>query len=63
MPRKTKKLKITQIKSGIGKPQQQKNTLLGLGLKKLNKSVIRNDDSAIRGMVRKISHLVVCEEL
>ncbi|MDH5560321.1 MAG: 50S ribosomal protein L30 [Deltaproteobacteria bacterium] len=52
------KIKIKQIKSGIGKPKPQKDTLLGLGFKKLNQVRMVEDTPCIRGMIRKISHLV-----
>ena len=55
------KLKVTQVRSGIGRPEKQKRTLEGLGLTKLHKSVILEDTLAIRGMIRKVSHLVVVE--
>jgi large subunit ribosomal protein L30 len=55
------KLKITQIRSGINRPERQKRTLRGLGLTKLHKSVVLPDTPAVRGMVRKISHLVLVE--
>lgn len=55
------KLKVTQVRSGIGRPETQKRTLRGLGLTKLNKSVVLNDTLAIRGMIRKVSHLVTVE--
>ncbi len=55
------KLKVTQKRSGIGRPESQKKTLRGLGLTKLNKTVVLNDTPAIRGMIRKVSHLVAVE--
>jgi len=55
------KLKVTQVRSGIGRPEAQKRTLKGLGLTKLNKSVVLNDTDAIRGMIRKVAHLVTVE--
>ena len=55
------KLKVTLIKSGINRPFDQKNTIRGLGLTKMNKSVILNDTPAIRGMIRKVAHLVQVE--
>jgi large subunit ribosomal protein L30 len=51
------KLKVTQIKSGINRPYTQKTVLKGLGLK-MNRTVILNDTLPIRGMIRKVSHLV-----
>ena len=55
------KLKVTQNKSGIGRPEQQNRTLAGLGLRGPHKSVILLDTPAIRGMIRKVSHLVTVE--
>ncbi len=55
------KLKITLTKSGTNRPQRQKDTLEGLGLTKMHKSVLRNDTPSIRGMVRAVSHLVRVE--
>jgi large subunit ribosomal protein L30 len=51
-------LRIRLVKSGICAPNDQKLTLLGLGLRKLNHEVVRPDSPAIRGMVRKVRHLV-----
>lgn len=56
-----KKIKITLVKSGIARPGKHKAILIGLGLKKLNKTVIRLDTPEIRGMVNKVSHLVQVE--
>lgn len=56
------KLKVTLIKSGIGYAQDQKKTLKALGLNRLNKSMVHNDNSAIRGMLDKVRHLVKVEE-
>lgn len=53
-----KSLVITLISSGIGKPKGQRATIAGLGFKRLNQTVTREDTPAIRGMIRKISHLV-----
>ena len=55
------KLKVTLIRSGINRPQDQKDTIKGLGLTRMHKSVTLNDTPAIRGMIRKVSHLVVVE--
>jgi large subunit ribosomal protein L30 len=52
------KLKVTQKKSGIGCPPAQRLTLKGLGLKHPNDSVVLLDTVSIRGMIRKVSHLV-----
>lgn len=65
MAKKTaeKTLKITQIKSGIGFPADQKRTVRALGLKRLNDSVEQKDTAVIRGMIFKVKHLVKVEEL
>ena len=55
------KLKVTQVRSGIGRPQAQRIILRGLGLSKLNKPVYLQDTLPIRGMIRKVSHLVNVE--
>jgi len=58
----TKKIKITLVKSGIARPGKHKVVLVGLGLRKLNHSVLRVDTPQIRGMIAKVSHLVKVEE-
>ncbi len=55
------KLKITQMKSGIGRSKSQNLTLEGLGLHGPHKSVVLADTVAVRGMIRKVSHLVTVE--
>jgi len=55
-------LKITLIKSMIGKPEKQRQVLRGMGLTRLNKTVELEDTPAIRGMVRQVCHLVKAEE-
>lgn len=57
-----KKIAITQTKSGIGRPDKHKKIILGLGLRKIGQTVIREDTPEIRGMVRKIQHLLKVEE-
>lgn len=57
-----KKVKITLIKSGIARPGKHKAVLIGMGLKKLNHSVIRLDTPQMRGMINKVSHLIKVEE-
>jgi large subunit ribosomal protein L30 len=52
------KLKVTLIRSVINRDQDQKNTIRGLGLTRLHRSVILEDTPAVRGMIQKISHLV-----
>ena len=58
-----KKIKITQIKSAIGYRQRTKNTLLALGIKKMNGSVVKINNSAIQGMVTAVNHLVKVEDV
>jgi large subunit ribosomal protein L30 len=53
---------ITLVKSGIGGTKRVNATLIGLGLTKLNKTVTRKDTPSMRGMIRKVSHLVRIEE-
>ncbi len=58
-----KKLRITLVKSPIGYPKRQKETVRSLGLRRLQSSVVHDDTPPIRGMVNKISHLVKVEEI
>ncbi len=58
-----KKIKITQIKSGIDRSERQKQTLIALGLKKMNASKEVEATPQILGMVNKVSHLVKVEEV
>ena len=55
------KIKITQVKSGVGRPDTQRKTLEGLGLRGPHKTVVLQDTPAIRGMIRKVSHLITIE--
>lgn len=54
-------LKITLVRSVIGRPHDQELTVRSLGLRRVNQSVVRPDQPAIRGMVHKIQHLVNVE--
>jgi large subunit ribosomal protein L30 len=56
-------LKVTLIKSPIKSTKPQIATVHGLGLKKIRQSRVLQDTPAIRGMVKKVSHLVACEEV
>ena len=56
------KLRIKQIGSGIGCPEKQRQTVRGLGLRRMNQVVEREDTPAIRGMVKKVPHLVTIVE-
>ncbi|QCI24538.1 50S ribosomal protein L30 [Buchnera aphidicola (Muscaphis stroyani)] len=57
-----KKLKITQIKSGIGRLPKHRKTLIGLGLRHIRDTVIRLDTPSIRGMIKKISYILKIEK-
>jgi large subunit ribosomal protein L30 len=57
-----KMLKITKVKSEIGRPEKQRKILRGMGLNKLNKTVTLADTPQIRGMINKVIHLVSVEE-
>ena len=57
-----KKIEIKLIKSSIGYHFKTKKTLIALGLKKLNQSVIKNEDDSIKGMINKVKHLVEVKE-
>lgn len=57
------KLKITLVKSYIGRPEKQRKVLRGMGLTRLNRTVLLGDTPEIRGMVNKVSHLVTMEEI
>ena len=55
------KVKVTQIKSIIDRPKRQKDTMVALGLRRINHSVIKEVTPQIMGMIAKVSHLVVTE--
>ena len=57
------KIKITQVKSGIDRPERQKKTLRALGLTKLHATKEVEATPQVLGMVEKVSHLVTVEEL
>ncbi|OGL39160.1 MAG: 50S ribosomal protein L30 [Candidatus Schekmanbacteria bacterium GWA2_38_9] len=58
-----KKLRVTLIKSVIGTTKNQRATVIGLGLKKINQTVEKKNIPEIRGMINKISHLLEVEEI
>ncbi len=58
-----RKLKITQIRSTIGRIKKQKETIRALGIKKLYQSVMHKDTPQIRGMIEKVKHLVEVKEI
>ena len=57
------KIRITQVKSKIGKPERQKRTLEALGISKLNHSVEHEATPQVLGMVTKVNHLVKVENI
>ena len=57
------KLKITQVRSVIGRPQKHRRVIEALGLKRNQTSVVHDDTPSIRGMVFKVRHLVNVEEV
>ena len=57
-----KKLRVTQIGSPIGRPKDQRQTLIGLGLNKIRRTRELEDTPAVRGMISKVHHLVRVEE-
>ena len=56
------KIRITQIKSKIDRPENQKRNLEALGLRKMNQTVEQADNAAIRGMINKVYYMVSVEE-
>lgn len=58
-----KKLRVTKVKSAIGRQSGQKKTLEALGLGKVNSSRVHNDTPQIRGMLFKVKHLITVEEV
>ena len=58
-----KKLKVTQVKSVIDRPERQKRTMTALGLRKMNATVEVEATPQILGMITKVNHLIKVEEL
>jgi large subunit ribosomal protein L30 len=56
-----KTVKVTQVHSPIGRPKDQRATLIGLGLNKMHRTSELEDTPAVRGMLRKVGHLVRVE--
>ncbi len=52
---------VTQVRSSIGRPAKQHQTLVGIGLGRIGKKKVLQDTPAIRGMVRKVQHLITVE--
>jgi large subunit ribosomal protein L30 len=57
------KIRITQTRSKIGSTQRQKKTIEALGLKRIRHTVEHEDNQVIRGMIKKVEHLVRIEEI
>lgn len=57
-----KTVKVTQIRSPIGRPADQRSTLIGLGLNKLNRTSELEDTPSVRGMIAKVHHLIRVED-
>jgi large subunit ribosomal protein L30 len=57
------RLRVTQVRSRIDRPKDQKATLRALGLHRVNHSVVKEDRPEVRGMIAKVSHLVRVEEV
>ena len=57
------KVKITQIKSTIKRPEVQKRTIQALGLGKMNRSVVKDLNPAIEGMIRAVNHMILVEKI
>jgi len=62
MADKTKTVTVTQIKSPIGRRNDQRETLRGLGLNKMHRSSTLEDTPSVRGMIDKVKHLLRVEE-
>jgi large subunit ribosomal protein L30 len=56
-------LKIRQVRSTVGGRQNQRNTLRTLGLKRIGDESVREDRPEVRGMIKKVAHLVAVEEV
>lgn len=57
------KLKLTLVRSVIGRPKKQKATIEALGLRKMNQTVEKDASPQLRGMVKKVQHLLTVEEV
>ena len=58
-----KKVRVTQTRSAINRPNRQKLTLLALGIKKLNRPIDHNLTPQVEGMINKVKHLLKVEEI
>lgn len=63
MVERKKIIKVTQVRSPIGRKYDQRQTLVGLGLNKLNRTRELEDTPSVRGMINKVRHLVRFEEV
>jgi len=61
MSAEEKMLRITLVRSPIGRPPVQRKTVRALGLKRMNHSVVQKETPEIKGMINRISHLVAVE--
>ena len=61
--KKEKRLRVTLVKSSIGQSYKQKRTVQALGLRRMHHSVEQKDTPVVRGMIAKVSHLVMVEEV
>ena len=57
------KVKLTQVKSAIDRSQRQKDTLIALGLKKIDQSVVKELNPQVQGMIKKVEHLIKVESV
>jgi large subunit ribosomal protein L30 len=58
-----KQVRVTQINSALGRKPGQKETLVGLGLNKIRATRVLEDTPSVRGMIRKVSHLITVEDV
>ncbi len=57
-----KTVRVTQVRSPVGRPKDQRQTLIGLGLNKMHRCRELEDTPAVRGMINKVRHLVRVDE-
>jgi large subunit ribosomal protein L30 len=57
------KLRVTQVRGVVGRPERQRETIRALGLKRIRDAVVKDDRPEIRGMIAKVAHLVEVEEV
>ena len=60
--KKATQLKVTQVRSVIRRPESQKRTIAALGLRRIHQTVIHNDTPQMRGMLKKVGHLISVED-